>query len=142
MRRFLLLFTFLTGSLLWSQGERGGFNGTVTDSSGSVVPGATVKATDVATNVDTTAITTEAGVYRLPYMATGTYRITAVKPGFQTVVRDNVVVQEGPAFAQTIDAVSAKLSTQALRLMNAAVTLDQQSPMAVAQQFLGANGLG
>jgi osmoprotectant transport system substrate-binding protein len=65
--------------------------------------------------------------------------------GFQNVtfvVRDTVLVREGPAFAQTINAVSAKLSTQALRLMNAAVTLDQQSPMAVAQQFLGANGLG
>lgn len=65
--------------------------------------------------------------------------------GFQNVtfvVRDSVLVQEGPAFAQTINAVSAKLSTQALRLMNAAVTLDQQSATAVAQQFLGANGLG
>jgi osmoprotectant transport system substrate-binding protein len=65
--------------------------------------------------------------------------------GFQNVtfvVRSAVLTQEGPAFADTINAVSAKLSTQALRLMNAAVTLDQQSPAAVAQQFLGANGLG
>ena len=45
------------------------------------------------------------------------------------------------AFAQTIDAVSGKLSTQALRVMNAAVDLDQQSPAAVARQFLQANGL-
>jgi len=64
--------------------------------------------------------------------------------GFQNVtfvVRNAVLAREGPAFAATINAVSAKLSTQALRLMNAAVTLDQQSPTAVAQQFLGANGL-
>lgn len=64
--------------------------------------------------------------------------------GFQNVtfvVRANVLTQEGPAFAATINAVSAKLSTQALRLMNAAVTLDQQSPAGVARQFLGANGL-
>lgn len=64
--------------------------------------------------------------------------------GFQNVafvVRREVVTREGPAFAQTIDAVSARLSTQALRLMNAAVTLDQQTPAAVARQFLGANGL-
>jgi glycine betaine/choline ABC-type transport system substrate-binding protein len=33
------------------------------------------------------------------------------------------------------------LSTQALRVMNAAVDLDQQSPAAVARQFLRANGL-
>lgn len=65
--------------------------------------------------------------------------------GFQNVtfvVRDSVLGQEGPAFAQALNAVSAKLSTEALRLMNAAVSLDQQSPAAVARQFLGANGLG
>jgi osmoprotectant transport system substrate-binding protein len=64
--------------------------------------------------------------------------------GFQNVtflVRDGVLAREGPAFAQTINAVSARLSTEALRLMNAAVSLDQQSPAAVARQFLGANGL-
>jgi osmoprotectant transport system substrate-binding protein len=64
--------------------------------------------------------------------------------GFQNVtflVREGVLSREGPAFAQTINAVSARLSTEALRLMNAAVSLDQQSPAAVARQFLGANGL-
>jgi osmoprotectant transport system substrate-binding protein len=64
--------------------------------------------------------------------------------GFQNVtfvVRRNVLAQEGRAFAQTIDAVSGRLSTEALRLMNAAVALDQQTPAAVARQFLGANGL-
>jgi osmoprotectant transport system substrate-binding protein len=57
------------------------------------------------------------------------------------VVRSSVLSREGPAFAQTINAVSAKLSTQALRVMNADVSLGQQSPATVAQQFLGANGL-
>jgi osmoprotectant transport system substrate-binding protein len=64
--------------------------------------------------------------------------------GFQNVtfaVREDALQREGPAFQQTINAVSAKLSTQALRLMNAAVELDQQSPAPVARQFLAANGL-
>jgi osmoprotectant transport system substrate-binding protein len=64
--------------------------------------------------------------------------------GFQNVtfaVRQAALSREGPAFAKTIDMVSAKLSTQALRLMNAAVELDQQSPAPVARQFLAANGL-
>jgi osmoprotectant transport system substrate-binding protein len=64
--------------------------------------------------------------------------------GFQNVtfvVRENVLRREGPEFARTIDTVSAKLSTQALRLMNAAVQLDKQSPAQVARQFLAANGL-
>lgn len=64
--------------------------------------------------------------------------------GFQNVtfvVRRGVIRREGSAFAQTIDAVSAHLTTPALRLMNAAVTLDGQTPAAVARQFLGANRL-
>jgi osmoprotectant transport system substrate-binding protein len=64
--------------------------------------------------------------------------------GFQNVtflLRTSVLAREGPAFAHTIDAVSSKLSTQALRVMNAAVDLDQQSPAVVARQFLQANGL-
>lgn len=64
--------------------------------------------------------------------------------GFQNVtfvVRNDMLRREGPAFAQTINALSTRLSTEALRLMNAAVSLDQQSPVAVARQFLGANGL-
>lgn len=64
--------------------------------------------------------------------------------GFQNVtfaVRRDALKREGPAFAKTIDEVSANLSTQALRLMNAAVELDQQSPAPVARQFLAANGL-
>ncbi len=43
---------------LWGQGERGTFNGIVTDSSGSVAPGAVVTATNTATNVETQATTT------------------------------------------------------------------------------------
>lgn len=64
--------------------------------------------------------------------------------GFQNVtfvIRRQTLDREGTAFAQTIDSVSAKLSTQALRVMNAAVVLDRQDPAAVARQFLAANGL-
>jgi osmoprotectant transport system substrate-binding protein len=77
----------------------------------------------------------------------GDYRLLADPRnifGFQNVtfvVRRSVLAAEGPAFAATINAVSAKLSTQALREMNAAVALGAQSPTDVARQFLAANGL-
>lgn len=64
--------------------------------------------------------------------------------GFQNVtfaVRSDVLDREGPAFSQTINAVTHELSTQALRVMNASVDLDQQSPAVVARQFLLASGL-
>jgi osmoprotectant transport system substrate-binding protein len=64
--------------------------------------------------------------------------------GFQNVapiVKESVLSAEGPAFAQTINAVSALLTTKAIIAMNAAVALDKQSPTVVAEAFLKANGL-
>ncbi len=64
--------------------------------------------------------------------------------GFQNVapiVKLSVVSAEGPAFAQTVNAVSALLTTKAIIALNAAVTLNKQSPSSVAHTFLQANGL-
>ena len=64
--------------------------------------------------------------------------------GFQNVapiVSKKVLDAQGPAFADTLNAVSAKLTTEAMQKMNAAVDLDKQKPAAVAKQFLQANGL-
>ena len=64
--------------------------------------------------------------------------------GFQNVapiVSQKVLTAQGPEFAATLNAVSAKLTTEAMQKMNAAVDLDKQKPAAVAKQFLQANGL-
>jgi osmoprotectant transport system substrate-binding protein len=64
--------------------------------------------------------------------------------GFQNVapvVSKKVLAAEGPAFSQTLNAISAKLTTEAMRKMNGAVDLDKQDPAKVADQFLRANGL-
>jgi osmoprotectant transport system substrate-binding protein len=57
------------------------------------------------------------------------------------VVSEKVLQAEGPAFADTINRVSALLSLQAIRQLNAAVDLSGEDPAAVAQQFLVAHGL-
>ncbi len=59
--------------------------------------------------------------------------------GYQNVapvVNKRVLSREGPAFAQILNAVSAKLTTQAMRRMNAAVQLAHQHPADVARRFL------
>jgi osmoprotectant transport system substrate-binding protein len=64
--------------------------------------------------------------------------------GFQNVapvVKKSVLQAEGPEFAATINKVSSLLTLPAIQKMNAAVSLDQQSPTAVAHAFLAANGL-
>jgi osmoprotectant transport system substrate-binding protein len=64
--------------------------------------------------------------------------------GFQNVapvVSRKVLAAQGPAFAQTINAVSGKLTNEAMRAMNAAVDIDKKDPKDVASAFLEANGL-
>ena len=46
-----------------------------------------------------------------------------------------------PTFTKTVNAVSAKLTQDAIVAMNKAVIVDKQSPAAVAKAFLQANGL-
>ncbi len=64
--------------------------------------------------------------------------------GFQNVapvVSQKLVAKEGPAFAQTLNAVSAKLTTHVMQQLNAAVDIQKVDPATVASKFLAANGL-
>jgi osmoprotectant transport system substrate-binding protein len=65
--------------------------------------------------------------------------------GYQNVapvVRKSVLKREGPAFAQTLNAVSGKLTTPVMGQLNSAVDVARRSPAAVARTFLAAHGLG
>jgi osmoprotectant transport system substrate-binding protein len=57
------------------------------------------------------------------------------------VVTQGALLAEGPAFAETIDSVSAQLTTPAMRLLNADVSVYNMSPATAARQFLIAHGL-
>ncbi|MBI4472940.1 MAG: TonB-dependent receptor [Acidobacteria bacterium] len=73
-----------------AQSGRGVITGIVKDASGAVVPGADITITEKTTGVETKSATTDAGVYRAPYMPPGTYRITAGLAGFKTALADNI----------------------------------------------------
>jgi glycine betaine/choline ABC-type transport system substrate-binding protein len=64
--------------------------------------------------------------------------------GFQhaaPVVRKSVLKREGPAFAQTLNAVSGRLTTRVMQRLNAEVVLEHRRPAAVAHRFLTSHGL-
>ncbi len=64
--------------------------------------------------------------------------------GFQNVapvVSKSLLQKEGTAFAQTLNAVSATLTDDAMVRMNAAVDIDKNDPAKVAQAFLASNHL-
>ena len=78
---------------VYPQSERGAIRGTVQDSTGAVVPGATVTAVNVGTGVRTPTTTTEAGNYQIPFLPAGTYTVEVEKAGFKKLVRENVRVE-------------------------------------------------
>ena len=57
------------------------------------------------------------------------------------VLTAKVIDAEGPAFADTIDRISALLTTPVMRQLNQAVDVAGQDPAAVARQFLETHGL-
>jgi hypothetical protein len=67
--------------------------GEVRDSTGAVVPNATVTATNVATNAVRTTTTNEAGLYTFPALVPGTYTVRVEMRGFRTTVRSNIELQ-------------------------------------------------
>src|SRR5690606_25816499 len=100
-----------------AQVARSQFNGTVTDTEGGVLVGATVVAVNVQTNVAFTATTTDAGVYVIPYLPSGTYRITVTADGFRPAVANDVVLRAAQTltidFQMNVDALTEELTVAA-----------------------------
>ena len=70
----------------------GSIVGTVKDSTGAVIPNATVTATNDATGIATTRISSSAGFYTISPLPPGTYTIQVTAHGFKTLVQENVVL--------------------------------------------------
>ncbi|MBI4471397.1 MAG: TonB-dependent receptor [Acidobacteria bacterium] len=70
-------------------------SGTASDTSGALIPGVEVTATNLNTGIITTAITNETGSYTMPSLQPGVYRLTAALAGFQTASYNNVQLSQG-----------------------------------------------
>jgi len=76
-----------------AQAVTGTLLGNITDSSGGTVPGVSVTATEVQTNVSRTTISNEAGHYTFSSLPNGKYSVSAELQGFKKVIRQNVEVE-------------------------------------------------
>jgi hypothetical protein len=93
--RFLSFSVFLvfSGITTRSQSDRGTIAGTILDSSGAVVQGATIVATGVDTGAVYKTTSTDTGAYRISDMQLGAYNLTVASPGFKTSEHKGFVVQ-------------------------------------------------
>jgi carboxypeptidase family protein/TonB-dependent receptor-like protein len=76
-----------------AQTTTGGIAGVVRDAGGGVMPGVTVKATHVATNAETIAVSNDVGFYVLRGLPVGRYTVVAELSGFQTAKNTDIVVR-------------------------------------------------
>jgi len=79
----------------FGQTFRGGINGTVTDQSGAVVPGATVEATDAATNSSHKTISSSAGEFSFQDLPLGVYSVSVEASGVKPEKISGVTVTAG-----------------------------------------------
>src|SRR5947208_7161195 len=96
MKRILVTVVLfaLACTTVWAQ-STAQISGAVRDQSGAVLPGVEVTATQTDTGLKRSAVSTETGVYVLPNLPVGPYRLEASLPGFRTYVQTGLVLQVG-----------------------------------------------
>src|SRR5438105_2289800 len=95
--RLAMLAVALNGILVFGQFETATLTGVVTDSAGAVVPSATVKAINEATNIEATVTSNHEGRYLFPNLRPGSYKVTASVQGFKQFVSSGLILQVNQA---------------------------------------------
>ena len=125
---FALALAGLLESPVFAQGgsAKSTITGTVVDTAGGVLPGATVVVRNAATSVETATVTNSTGVFGVPALDAGTYTITISLSGFRTSVLTDVEL-----LAATTRSVKATLDvgqlTEAVEVRGGAQLVQTQS---------------
>lgn len=124
----LLAFSLVAGLAggAWAQEQSGGIQGVVKDSSGAVLPGATVEVKSTTSSATQSAVTDGRGVYRFPALPSGTYEVTATLQGFSPAKIGNAAVALGKLL--TIDL------TLAVGALTESVQVTGESPLIDVKQ--------
>ena len=127
----IVYFVFLACLLpakVWAQAETGNIVGVVRDTSGAVLPGVAVEAASPALIEKVrTAISDEAGRYRIGDLRPGTYTVTFTLPGFSTLKREGIALSSG--FTATLN---GDLKVGGL---DETITVSEQAPMVDVQNI-------
>ena len=116
-----LLVALSLSAPAFAQLEQGRLTGFVTDAQGAALPGVTVTATSPALLGANTAISEADGRYLFPSLPSGRYQLQFELAGFQTIVRENIVLTLG----QTL---SLNMQLQ-LAALQETVTVSAESPI-------------
>jgi outer membrane receptor protein involved in Fe transport len=84
----LIVVTLMMAPSIWSQDATGRIIGTISDTTGAVVPGAQITITSTATQLSRKTVTNQDGYFQVLALPIGNYKVTAEHDGFRTVISD------------------------------------------------------
>jgi hypothetical protein len=124
-RALVVLFVLLAaGGSLWAQAT-GSIVGTVTDSLGAVVPGATITVQNAGTAEAKTGKSGSTGDYQFLQLLPGMYKVSVEAPGFKQLVRSNIEV--------TVNNATRIDATMQLGVVSETVEVTTESPLLSTQ---------
>ncbi len=104
-----------------AQTNAGSITGSVLDQQSSLVAGAKITAMNLATNASQVAVSSSAGVYNLPALEPGNYRLTVEQTGFKKLVREPVLVESSAPTQVDLNLEVGSTATE--------VTVTEQAPI-------------
>ena len=124
-----LAFLFCTTGVVFGQGtDLGTIRGTVTDSTGAVIPGATVTVTDTLTNTSRETKTNSQGNYEMLGLKSGTYKVAITAAGMsKTGITDVVLNGSDTVSADAVLKVSAAQETVVVSMEAPAINTEDQT---------------
>ncbi len=127
MNRFFgsLVVLILATGIAHAQTFRGGISGRVVDSTGAVLPGVSLTATNTGTGITRTTTSSTTGDFSFPDLPLGTYTVEAVLQGFQSVKTTVEVTVSRISSVELKMGVSAVAET--VQVTASAITLDTVS---------------
>ena len=132
-----LLLPLATPSLL-AQVDRAVLEGTVSDPSGAIIPGASVLSLAVETGIKEEQHTNSKGYYRFPGLAVGRYTVTVSDVGFKTHVVEDVILRVGET--RTLD-VKLEVGTIAEKIDVVATAAPVERSSAEASTVISSNDI-
>lgn len=122
----MLLLPFALTVPALGQGLYATVTGTVTDGTGAVIPGVTIRASALDTGIVSTTLTNEAGVYNYRDLLPGRYSISASLSGFQTKTITDVNLSQNTAYRYNFELLVASVNTQVEVSVSAETLLSAQ----------------
>lgn len=161
-RHFWLLAVFLLCAGTAFAQFSSSIEGSVTDSTGAILPGATVVLTETDTGVTDAIKSNSAGFYKFPALSPGNYRVSATLQGFGSETEENIILSamqtrdvsfklrpssvttsvEVEASPTSVDTDEAKVSTVTEEKLIQELPVQGRNIFTVANQTPGVTGTG